>query len=136
MTTDDNTPWPTAPIINARITIGGKQWSRPCYFRRNKSGAYEAFDVWGTHEPGTATFTDVIEYWPADQTPPRVWQIGDLVDSTEGLPDGAIVVDAENDPWRWNTQPFVGRGGYSDVYDLVNPRLIWLPNNNDQEGEK
>ncbi len=194
---DNETPWPTAPVIQATVWRDLFVIGRT-YLRRDADGDYEGFDGSCRARKGRHTLTDITEYWPAGKAPakeltpleqyeefktwietlpkvtnlkkgdlaacihgagevsviavpysigpaknyhlihrepepdpdPRTWKVGDLVDSTEGLPDGAIVRDSYAGAYTYNAPDgdfFTPSDEGIRLASLGNPLLIWLP---------
>lgn len=67
---------------------------------------------------------------------PRTWKIGDLVDNTRDLPDGAVVLEESGDVAVYatasNAFSITGHKVIASLDMLIDPRIIWLPENGDE----
>lgn len=65
---------------------------------------------------------------------PRAWKIGDLVDTTEGLPGGTVIRDYVRFVGQWDGHKFrIAGQAYEQGLDFfTDPRIIWLPETEDE----
>ena len=84
-----------------------------------------------SHDLGKRKLRRVLRRAPQ----PRQWKIGDLVDDTRDLPEGAVVRDESGDIAEHDGYRGFLVGGTAGVFGLDyldNPRIIWLPENGDE----